>query len=295
MTALKDCECTKQLRRFWTSSRMTTLKGRGRRSVRRGGSAGPGGRRQRRVGRGPDVAPGGGRLGGGDERVGEQGGGGGVDAGEGEGGQVAVVGGDGLNRLERDGDGLERVGGRELGEVVDVGVGEDGEADGGGGGRERAGEVVLEERDRVASFDAAEEVDAGRNVGHDPDLLAGLEGLELEGEPGGFGFGGRGVVGAGAGPVVGGEEDIVEDDEARVRQGSQRDVVAAGGLPGAVRGELAGEIGGGRGGGIAGGGGCGERRGATEEFVVGIEVVVAAGGVVVAESVIDGGVGKGVA
>src|ERR1035437_2872250 len=94
MTAWKDCECTKQLRRFWTSSRMTTLKGRGRRSVRCGGTAGPGGRRRRCVVGGPGVAAGAGRLGGGDERVGEQGGGGGVDGGEGEGGRVAVVGGD---------------------------------------------------------------------------------------------------------------------------------------------------------------------------------------------------------
>src|ERR1035437_6727320 len=141
MTAWKDCECTKQLRRFWTSSRMTTLKGRGRRSVRCGVSAGPGGRRRRCVGRGPGVAAGAGRLGGGDERVGEQGGGGGVDAGEGEGGRVAVVGGDGLNRLELDGEGPEGVRGRELGEVVDVGVGEDGEADGASVGGEQAGEV----------------------------------------------------------------------------------------------------------------------------------------------------------
>ncbi len=131
-------------------------------------------------------------------------------------------------------------------------------------------------------------VDAGRNVGHDPDVVVGRAGGgELGAEPGDLLGGGVAGGGAAAGGVALGLEDVLEDDEAGVADGrGEGDGVVA---------ELGKVVEDGR---AVGGRQCvsGEAGGVgLEEGAVGVFAVVLAAGVVVAEGEVDGGVGEGVA
>ena len=87
------------------------------------------------------------RVGGGDDGVVGEVGGGGVDAGEDEGGKVAVDGGDGRNDFERDGaggGGLAGSGGDQA-EFVGVGMAEEGETDDVGVSGEQGGHLLAGE------------------------------------------------------------------------------------------------------------------------------------------------------
>ncbi len=175
-----------------------------------------------------------------------------------------------------------------------MGVAEDGETNDIGVVDEGVGELVGgEEGDGLGSVAEVEqlaeggvEVYAGRDVAEDPDVLVEFAGLgELGTEPVEL-LGGSGGVGlAGATGVAAGEEDVVEDDEAgAVERWWEGDTVVAHG----------GEVGEGAAAGGAGREGGGDAvAGEGKEGAAGIELVVAAVGVVVAEGEVERLAGEG--